>query len=44
VQESCNGRTAGLFGEAVMAKLLDSVGTALRAGTHKTQEGDSGWV
>jgi hypothetical protein len=32
VQGSCDGRTAGMFGEAAMA------------GTHKAQEGASGWV
>jgi hypothetical protein len=44
VQGSCDGRTVGMFGEAVMAKPLDGVGTAAMAGTHKAQEGASGWV
>jgi hypothetical protein len=30
VQGSCNGRTTGMFGEAVMAEPWDSVGTARR--------------
>jgi hypothetical protein len=42
VQESCDGRTAGVFGEAAMAKPWDGVGTAVIAGTHKAQEGASG--
>jgi hypothetical protein len=41
---SCNGRTAGMFGEAVMAELWDGVGTAATARTHKAQVGPSGWV
>jgi hypothetical protein len=41
---SYDGRTAGMFGEAVMAKLWDGVGTIAMAGTHKAQEGASGWV
>jgi hypothetical protein len=41
---SCNGRTAGMFGEAVMAEPWDGVGTAVMTGTHKAQEGASGWV
>jgi hypothetical protein len=44
VQGSCVGRTAGVFSEAAMAKPWDGVGTAAMAGTHKAQEGDSGWV
>jgi hypothetical protein len=44
VRESYVGRTAGMFGEAVMAKPWDGVGTAVMAGTHKAQEGASGWV
>jgi hypothetical protein len=44
MQGSCDGRTAGTFGEAVMAKLWDGVGTAAMAGTHMAQEGSSGWV
>jgi hypothetical protein len=44
VRGSYNGRTAGMFGEAAMAELWDSVGAAVKAGTHKAQEGASGWV
>jgi hypothetical protein len=32
---SCDGKTAGMFGEAVMAKPWDGVGAAVMAGTHK---------
>jgi hypothetical protein len=44
VRESCDGRTAGMFGKAVMAKPWDSVGIAGTAGTHKAEEGPSRWV
>jgi hypothetical protein len=45
VRESCNGRTAGMFGEVAMAKPWDGVGTAAMAGMHKSQGGGaSGWV
>jgi hypothetical protein len=55
VVESCLGvpticagklrwQNVGLFGGAVMAELWDSVGIAEMAGTHKAQEGASGWV
>jgi hypothetical protein len=44
VQGSCNGGTAGMFGEATMAESWDGVGTAAMAGTYKAQEGASGWV
>jgi hypothetical protein len=44
VRGSCDGRTARIFGEAAMAKPWDSVGTAATTGTHKAQEGASGWV
>jgi hypothetical protein len=44
VRGNCDGRTAGMFGEAVMGKPWDGVGTVAMAGTHKAQEGDSGWV
>jgi hypothetical protein len=44
VRGSYDGRTIGIFVEAVMAKLWDSVGTAATAETHKAQEGASGWV
>jgi hypothetical protein len=37
-------QTAGMFGEATMAELWDGVGKAAMAGTHKAQEGSSGWV
>jgi hypothetical protein len=43
VRGSCSGRTAGMFGEAVMAEPWDGVGTAVMARTHKAQEGASGW-
>jgi hypothetical protein len=36
MQGSCDGRTAGMFGQAVMGKLWDGVGTAVMARTHKT--------
>jgi hypothetical protein len=36
---SCDGRTAGMFGEAAMDKPWDGVGTTVMAGTHKAQEG-----
>jgi hypothetical protein len=36
---SCDGRTAEMFGEAMMAELWDGVGTTAMAGTHKAQEG-----
>jgi hypothetical protein len=41
---SCDGRTVGMFGVAVMAKPWDGVGTAVMAGTHKAKEGASGCV
>jgi hypothetical protein len=41
---SCNGRTAGMCGEAVMAESWEGVGEAVMAATHKTQEGASGGV
>jgi hypothetical protein len=44
VRGCCDGRTAGMFDEAAMAKPWDCVGTAAMAGTHKAQEGTSGWV
>jgi hypothetical protein len=37
-------QTAGMFSEATMAELWDGVGKAAMAGTHKAQEGASGWV
>jgi hypothetical protein len=44
VRGSCDGRTTGMFGEAAMAEPWDGVGIAAMAGTHKAQEGASGWV
>jgi hypothetical protein len=44
VRGSWDGRTAEMFDEATMTELWDSVGTAELAGTHKAQEGASGWV
>jgi hypothetical protein len=44
VRGSYDGRTVGMFGEAAVAGPWDSVGIAATTGTHKTQEGDSGWV
>jgi hypothetical protein len=44
VRGSYNGRTIGMFCEAAMTKPWDGVGTAAMAGTHKAQEGASGWV
>jgi hypothetical protein len=39
VRGNCDGRTAGMFGEAVMAEPWDCVGTTAMVGTHKAQEG-----
>jgi hypothetical protein len=36
---SCDGITAGMFGEATMVEPWDSVGTVVMAETHKAQEG-----
>jgi hypothetical protein len=48
VPTNCAGKlrcqTTGMFGEAVMAKSWDGVGKAAMVGTHKAQEGASGWV
>jgi hypothetical protein len=44
VRGSCDGRTARMFGEVVMAKPWDGVGTTAMAGTHKAQERASGCV
>jgi hypothetical protein len=41
---SCDGRTAGIFGEAAMAELWECMGKVAMAGTHKAQEGASGGV
>jgi hypothetical protein len=37
-------QTVGMFGEAAMAEPWDGLGKAAMAGTHKAQEGASGWV
>jgi hypothetical protein len=37
-------QTAAMFDEPSMAELWDGVGKAAMAGTHKAQEGASGWV
>jgi hypothetical protein len=37
-------QTAGMFGEAAMAEPWVAVGKAVMVGTHKAQEGASGWV
>jgi hypothetical protein len=34
LQGSCDGRTAGMFGEAMMVEPRGGVGTAVMAGTH----------
>jgi hypothetical protein len=39
VRGRCDGRTTGMFGEAVMAEPWNSVGTGAMAETHKAQEG-----
>jgi hypothetical protein len=48
VPTGCAGKlrwqTAGMFSEAVMAESWDGVGKGAIAGTHKAQEGASGWV
>jgi hypothetical protein len=48
IPTGCAGKlrwqTAGMFGEAAMVKQWDGVGKAAMAGTHKAQEGASGWV
>jgi hypothetical protein len=48
VPTGCAGKlrwqTAGMFGEAAMAEPWDDVDKAVMAGTHKAQEGPSGWV
>jgi hypothetical protein len=43
VRGSCDGRTIGMFNEAMMAEPWGGVGTAVIAGTHKAQEGGF-WV
>jgi hypothetical protein len=44
VQGSYNGRTARMFGKAIMAKPWEDVGKAAMVETHKAQEGASRWV
>jgi hypothetical protein len=44
VWESCDDRTTGMFGKAATAEPWGGVGIAVMAGTHKVQEGASGWV
>jgi hypothetical protein len=44
VRESCDGRTAGMFSEVVMAEPWDGGGTTAMAGIHKAQEGAFRWV
>jgi hypothetical protein len=44
VRGSCDGRTAGMFSEAAMAKPSEGMGKAVMAGTHKAQEGASSGV
>jgi hypothetical protein len=48
VPTGCAGKLrwqiAGMFGEAAMAEPWDGVSKAAMAGTHKAQEGASGWV
>jgi hypothetical protein len=48
VPTGCVGKlrwqTAGMFSEAAMAEPRDGVGKSAMAGTHKAQEGASGWV
>jgi hypothetical protein len=41
---SCDGRTTGMFREAVMAEPWEGVGEAVMAETHKAQEEASGGV
>jgi hypothetical protein len=48
VPTGCAGKlrwqTVGMLGEAAMTELCDGLGKAAMAGTHKVQEGASGWV
>jgi hypothetical protein len=48
VPTGCAGKlrwqTAGMFSEAGIVEQWDGVGKAAMAGTHKAQEGASGWV
>jgi hypothetical protein len=42
--EKLRWQIAGMFDEAAMAEPWDGVCKAAMAGTHKAQEGASGWV
>jgi hypothetical protein len=48
VSTGCAGKlrwqTAGMFRDAAMADPWEGVGKAAMAGTHKAQEGASGWM
>jgi hypothetical protein len=44
VRGSCDGKTAGMFGEAALVEPWEGVGKAAMAKTHKAQEGVSGGV
>jgi hypothetical protein len=48
VSTSCAGKlrwqTTVMFSEATMAEPWEGMGKAAMAGTHKAQEGASGWV
>jgi hypothetical protein len=44
VRGSCDGRTVGMCGEATMAELWEGVDEAVKAETHKAQEGASSAV
>jgi hypothetical protein len=48
IPTGCAGKlrwqTAGMFSEVAIVELWDGVGQAAMAGTHKAQEGASGWV
>jgi hypothetical protein len=41
---SCDGRTVGLFCEAVITEPWEGVGKAMMVGTHMAQEGAFGGV
>jgi hypothetical protein len=44
VRGRCDGRTSGMFDEAVMTEPWGGVDTAMMVGTDMAQEGASGWV
>jgi hypothetical protein len=44
VRGSCDGRTAGIFGEVALAEPWECVGEAAMAETHKEEEGAFGGV